>query len=143
MYIFPIEFASPEYDESIALRYTVLRKPLGLSFALEQLAAEWNDTHHAAFHDSGQMLGILVLSPVDEQTVKMRQVAVAPEQQGRGVGAALVDHAEQFARAAQFSKMVLNARETAVPFYLRLGYQTVGERFEEVSIPHFKMEKAL
>lgn len=141
MLICPIAFATPEYDESIALRYEVLRKPLGLSFSPEQLAKEWADTHLAAFHNSGKMVGILVLSPLDDEIVKMRQVAVTAEMQGRGVGAALVAQAENTAQAAQFKKMVLNARETAVPFYLRLGYQIVGERFEEVSIPHFKMEK--
>ena len=30
----------------------------------------------------------------------------------------------------------------AVPFYLRLGYEIVGDQFEEVTIPHFKMKKA-
>ena len=39
--------------------------------------------------------------------------------------------------------MTMHARETAVPFYERLGYATVGARFEEVTIPHFKMEKRL
>lgn len=141
MSITPIAFASPEYDEAIALRYAVLREPLGLSFTPEQLAEEWSDTHLAAFHPSGNIIGILVLSPLDEQTVKMRQVAVAPELQGRGVGAALVEYAEQVAQEAHFKKMVLHAREGAAPFYLRLGYQIIGERFEEVSIPHFKMEK--
>jgi predicted GNAT family N-acyltransferase len=39
--------------------------------------------------------------------------------------------------------MILHARATAVPFYLRLGYTVVGEPFEEVGIPHRGMEKAL
>jgi predicted GNAT family N-acyltransferase len=39
--------------------------------------------------------------------------------------------------------MVLHARETAVPFYNALGYNSVGAQFEEVGIPHFRMEKAL
>lgn len=142
MLVCSIDFATPEYDEAIALRYAVLRKPLGLTFTPEQLAEEWADTHLAAFLDSGKMVGILVLSVIDEETLKMRQVAVAAEMQGKGVGAALVEQAEIAAQDARYKKMVLNARETAVPFYLRLGYQTVGERFEEVSIPHFKMEKA-
>jgi predicted GNAT family N-acyltransferase len=42
-----------------------------------------------------------------------------------------------------FARMVLHARETAVPFYKVLEYNIVGDRFEEVGIPHFRMEKAL
>lgn len=141
MFIFPIEFATPEYDEAVALRYEVLRKPLGLEFMPEQLAAEWSDIHLAAFDSTGKMVAILLLTPVNDQEVKMRQVAVATEQQGRGLGAALVAQSEEIARSMNFNKMTLHARETAVPFYLRLGYEKVGDLFEEVSIPHYKMIK--
>jgi len=141
MSIFPIEFATPEYDEAVALRYEVLRKPLGLEFQPEQLAAEWSDIHLAAFDAAGKMVAILLLTPVNDQEVKMRQVAVATEQQGRGLGAALVAQSEEIARSMNFNKMTLHARETAVPFYLGLGYEKVGDLFEEVSIPHFKMVK--
>ena len=61
----------------------------------------------------------------------------------RGVGRAMVDASEQLAGQLGVHNMVLHARETAVPFYLQLGYQVVGEPFEEVTIPHFKMEKKL
>ena len=40
MNIIQVEFATPEYDETIALRYKILREPLGLEFTEEQLAAE-------------------------------------------------------------------------------------------------------
>ncbi|MDX1912177.1 MAG: GNAT family N-acetyltransferase, partial [Saprospiraceae bacterium] len=90
-----------------------------------------------------RIIGVLLLTPLINNEIKMRQVAVAPELQGKGVGAALVNASEEEARRRGFEKMVLNARETAVPFYLRLGYKKIGERFEEVTIPHYKMEKTL
>ena len=31
----------------------------------------------------------------------------------------------------------------AVGFYEKLGYKTTGDEFEEVTIPHFVMEKSL
>lgn len=143
MTIFPITFGTPEYDESVALRNEVLRKPLGLEFSPEQLAQEWSDIHLAGFNNAGKMVAILILTPADEHTVKMRQVAIAPTLQGQGLGAKLVQASEHLARSHNFRHMVLHARETAVPFYLKLGYQIVGEPFEEVTIPHAKMEKAL
>jgi predicted GNAT family N-acyltransferase len=39
-------------------------------------------------------------------------------------------------------KMVLHARDSAIDFYLLLGYKIVGDPFEEVGIPHHRMEKA-
>lgn len=137
-----IEFASPEYDEAVALRYEVLRRPLGLDFTPEQLAAEWSNVHIAAFDTSGKMVGYLNLTAVDDNEVKMRQVAVAESEQGKGVGTAMVAYSEEIARQLNFKVITLHSRKVAVPFYLRLGYEIVGDQFEEVTIPHFKMKKA-
>ena len=37
----------------------------------------------------------------------------------------------------------MHARETAVGFYEKLGYKVVGDKFTEVTIPHYVMEKKL
>ena len=66
-----------------------------------------------------------------------------PELQGQGIGRALVEYAEAAARQGGCCRMVLHARETAVPFYEKLGYSRVGQRFEEVTIPHWAMERRL
>jgi predicted GNAT family N-acyltransferase len=39
-------------------------------------------------------------------------------------------------------KMILHARDSALDFYLSLGYSIVGDQFEEVGIPHHRMEKS-
>ena len=44
-YIGMYEFASPEYDEAVALRTEVLRKPLNMEFLPDQLAKEYADFH--------------------------------------------------------------------------------------------------
>ncbi len=143
MHILQIEFATPEYDEAVALRYEVLRRPLGLEYTPEQLAVEYDQIHLAAYASDNQLVGYLNLTPQDEKTIKMRQVAVAPDWQGRGVGQKLVEASEAVARRMGISSMELHARETAVPFYLKLGYEVEGTQFEEVTIPHFKMKKRL
>jgi predicted GNAT family N-acyltransferase len=133
---------SPQYEETIALRFRILREPLGLAFTPEQLAAESADVHLAAYCN-GTLVACLVLSPLDDCEVKMRQVAVDDGLQGQGIGTALVERSEQVATERGWLWMVLSARETAVPFYLRLGYDLVGEPYEEVTIPHRKMQKQL
>ncbi|HOY04375.1 MAG TPA: GNAT family N-acetyltransferase [Saprospiraceae bacterium] len=141
--IYQIGFGTPEYDEAVGLRYEVLRKPLGLDYSPEQLASEYDQVHLAAYGNSGALLAYLNLTPAGTETVKMRQVAVATALQGKGIGTLLVAESERLAQRLQFEGMTLHARETAVPFYERLGYVREGERFEEVGIPHFKMKKAL
>ena len=137
-----VDFGLPEYFATVELRRRILRWPLGLDFTPEELAAEQRDFHVAAMNDD-DAIGCLVLTPQNKTTVKMRQVAVEPEWQGKGYGKHLVEYSEQVARAEGFTTMVLHARENVVPFYLKLGYFLEGEPFEEVTIPHRKMVKSL
>jgi predicted GNAT family N-acyltransferase len=51
--------------------------------------------------------------------------------------------AENIARDRGFKKITMHARKTAIGFYEKLGYKPIGEQFEEVTIPHFIMEKML
>lgn len=137
-----IRHGTGAYDEAVALRDEVLRKPLGLRFFREELAGE-SDSFHLAYRKDGKIVGCLVLRPLDERRVRMRQFAVAAEFQGKGVGRALVDFSEAFARDRGFVEVVLHAREAAVGFYGKMGYEVVGERFTEVTLPHFPMRKIL
>jgi ribosomal protein S18 acetylase RimI-like enzyme len=141
-----IPFGSTEHALTIRLRSKVLREPLGLEFSPEQLAAESGSFHLGAFSGAGsgnELRGCLVLAPRSERVLQMRQVAVDPEFQGSGIGRQLVGEAEAFARARGFAEMMLHARETAVPFYRRLGYAEVGEPFVEIGLPHREMRKPL
>jgi predicted GNAT family N-acyltransferase len=126
----------------VVLRNKVLREPLGMSLSKDDLAQDQGDIHIAAFsHD--ELVGCLLLKPQTNTAVKMRQVAVSPDHQGKGIGRLLVEYSEIIALQSGFAEIVLNARETAVPFYLSLNYQIEGERFQEVGIPHFKMKKSI
>ena len=73
----------------------------------------------------------------------MRQVAVDPDLQSRGVGSLLVSHSEAVARAKGFKKIELHARDTAVQFYKKLGYTVSGSVFKEVGIDHYYMDKEI
>ncbi len=137
------DFATPEYDESVRLRDDILRKPLNLSFKAEDLATEYNSHHLGVFNQQNRMIGCLVLKPLSEELYKMRQVAVAENCQGKGVGKAMVKASEEYVLQLGGKKFELNARDVAIPFYESLKYKKVGEEFTEVGIKHFKMEKIL
>lgn len=137
-----VPHGSAEYDQLVELRRLVLRIPLGLDFSPEQLAAE-NDDLHLSLWEGDRPVACMILTLLDAETVQMRQFAVDPTLQRTGLGTLLVDHAEQLARERGFHRMILHARESAVPFYLRLGYALEGEPFTEVGLPHRHMSKAL
>ncbi|MDX2065426.1 MAG: GNAT family N-acetyltransferase [Fimbriimonadaceae bacterium] len=129
------------YAQSVELRREVLRRPLGLDFSTAELAAEADERRCVAVVED-RVVGTLNLVRHGD-AFKMRQVAVAPDAQGQGIGKRLVQFSEAVALRAGATRMVLHARETAVPFYLSLGYHIVDEPFEEVGIPHRRMVKAL
>ena len=137
-----IKFNSSDYKQSIILRDKILRKPLGLMYSQDFLQAEKNQIHLGLF-DEENILAILLLQKVDNQTVKMRQVAVEQNRQREGLGRQLVHYSEKIAKEEGFQKIELNAREVSVPFYLSLNYKICSEKFFEVGIPHYKMEKVL
>jgi GNAT superfamily N-acetyltransferase len=141
----PLAFAelavgSPEYAEALRLREAILREPLGLAWTADELRDEARCFHLAAIA-SGKVRAVLLLMPLDEARIKMRQVAVVPACQRRGIGAALVGYAERFAREHGYRTITAHARATAAAFYRRLGYRIVGTPFVEVGIPHLAVEK--
>jgi len=137
-----VEHDSPAYWGTVDLRDSILRRPLGLRFEPEQLSAE-KDARHIACYRGDRLVGCLVLRPSADGDIRMTQVAVVSELQGQGIGTALVEYAEALAREIGYCRMVLHAREIAVPFYEKLGYSRIGHRFEEVTIPHWAMDKRL
>jgi GNAT superfamily N-acetyltransferase len=126
----------------LELRYRILRQPLGLDFTEEQLLAEKDEIHLALLIDRTP-IGCILLAPQERTTIKFRQMAIDPAYQGRGFGKLLIDRAENIARSRGYQKIVLHARETAIEFYLKVGYQKIGMPFIEVTIPHLRMEKNL
>lgn len=143
MIFLEIPFATPLFDESLRLRYDILREPLGLDFNAKDIAEEYRQIHLGAYDDGMRLIACLVLNPKDDHIVKMRQVAVAENLQGKGIGKLLVSESERLAKEKGFNHMMMHARESAVPFYIKQGYEKYGRRFTEVKVPHYKMRKDL
>lgn len=137
-----IDHGTKEYQQMIELRNEILRKPLGLSFEKEELEREKDDILIAAFEEE-QMLGCCLLTKIDNKSVRLRQMAVQGTVRGKGIGATMLNFAENVARDAGYKHMIMHARKTAVGFYEKLGYKVTGKEFTEITIPHMVMEKKL
>ncbi|MBL7820381.1 MAG: GNAT family N-acetyltransferase [Saprospiraceae bacterium] len=143
MHFLPILFMSPEYDAAVAIRTAVLRIPLNLEFTEEQLESESEEFHFGVFSNEDELLACLTFKLDSKQCLQMRQVAVKTTFQNTGIGMFMVRQAEVWAKEQGFQKIILHARDSAVPFYLKLAYEIVGEPFIEVNIPHCHMRKNL
>ena len=137
-----IEFNSENYKKEQNLRNKVLRIPLGLNLFDENMDNEVSDIHIGAFQND-ILVGILILTPVDGENIKMRQVGIDFDFQSRGIGTKMVAFSEKLALEKGYRKIIMHARKTAVEFYKRLGYKPEGAEFEEVRVAHFSMYKYL
>lgn len=126
----------------VDLRHILLRKPLGLTFTQEDLDGEKNDILIGVFEDD-KLEGCCILTEKDRKTVRLRQMAVTANLQGKGIGRALMSFAENIARDRGYRRLTMHARKTAIGFYEKNGYRICGPEFVEVTIPHFEMEKEL
>src|SRR4051812_10126126 len=111
-----IGFETEMYFNAVELRRKLLRIPLGLDFSEAELKAEQSEIHFVAVREN-RVIGCLLLRPLSSSIIKMRQVAVDEGFQGCGVGQKLVARAEEFAKAAGYSQIVLHARENILSFY--------------------------
>lgn len=137
-----IDYNTQQYQDMVELRNQLLRKPLGLSFPDKDLENE-KDNILIGYFDDGKLEGCCMLVPVGQGTVQLRQMAVLSGLQGKGIGRTIMQFAENLARDKGFKKIIMHARDSAVGFYQKQGYEKKGEMFTEVSIPHYMMEKSI
>ena len=137
-----ITHGSSDYKKMVDLRARMLRTPLGLTFTKTELDNEKDDLLIAAF-DEDKMLGCCILTKEDEQTLRLRQMAVKNNLQGKGIGAAIILFGENLARDKGYKKITMHARNTAIGFYEKFGYKVTGEEFVEVKLLHHSMQKVL
>ena len=129
------------YWQTLTLRDEILRKPLNMLFDPAELEKESSDFHVVGFQQ-GLVVACCILSKVEQGTaLKMRQVAVCQSLQRNGLGRQMVEYCESLTVELGSQRIILNARESALPFYLALGYEVEGEEFTEVGLPHRRMWK--
>lgn len=131
------------YKEACRLRDDILRKPLGMSLYDQNLEEEKDHIHIIGKSSNDEVLAYLQFRLLDDNTAKMQQVAVRKKNHANGIGRRLVNHSEQFIKNIGVKFIVLHAREPVIGFYEKLGYQKIGEKFLEVTIPHYKMKKPI
>ncbi len=118
-----IEPQSKEQWESYYnLRFRVLREPWNEPRGSERDDSDATSVHRMVADDSDRCIAVSRLhynSPTEGQ---IRFMAVDNTQQSKGVGSYLLNAMEEIAIAHGCNRMILEAREPAIPFYQRNGY---------------------
>lgn len=139
-----IDFGSSRYNELVELRYKILLEPLGLKFLDSFRAKEANYLHIGCIEQlDDKLVGGLILAPIDNEKIRLMQVAVDTVYRGEGVGRELVKYAEKRAKEAGYIQIIMHAMLSVVGFYEKLGYHAEGDIFDEQGITFIKMVKDL
>ena len=139
-----IDFGSSRYNELVELRYKILLEPLGLKFLDSFRAKEANYLHIGCIEQlDDKLVGGLILAPIDNEKIRLMQVAVDTVYRGEGIGRELVQYAEKRAKEAGYTQIIMHAMLYVVGFYEKMGYHAEGDTFDEQGITFLKMVKDL
>ncbi len=128
------------------LRWKLLRAPWN-----QPEGSEVDDIEDQCFHlmavdkdNDNKVIGIARLQFNSNTEAQIRYMAVAKTYERQGIGRELIKTMETHARSSTSRKIVLDAREPAVDFYEKLGYQVIGKSYILFNeIQHFRMIKEL
>ncbi|HET6245297.1 MAG: GNAT family N-acetyltransferase [Bacteroidetes bacterium] len=133
-----------EYEAYYTLRWKVLREPWGKPLGSERDGMEKDCVHAMAVDEQGALFGVIRLQQNNSNEGQVRFMGVDQNKRSNGVGSSLLKYMENKAREKKMTSLTLHARENAINFYLKNGYQLIAKSYLMWdSIQHFLMEKKL
>ncbi|GEK08496.1 YiiD C-terminal domain-containing protein [Pseudoalteromonas sp. McH1-7] len=140
------EVTSPQSSEDwqayYQLRWQVLRAPWDQPRGSEQDDLEQEAEHRYIKNNEGEVLGVARLHFNNHQQAQVRYMAVAEGHRGHHLGSRLLHELEIIAWTQKAQELVLFARERALSFYQRHGYEVVEKaHLAYGDVQHWKMVK--
>jgi ribosomal protein S18 acetylase RimI-like enzyme len=132
-----------EFEQYYALRWRILREPWDQPRESEKDEHEAGAVHLMAWVEA-MLVGVGRLHCNSPAEAQIRYMAVEEKYRNQGVGAQILRELEKRAQQQGARSIVLNARDRAVHFYQKHGYQVQGKAgslFD--SVDHWAMRKEL
>ena len=108
------------------LRWKILRAPWEQPPGSERDTLDNNSIHAMAVANTRIPLGVGRLHFNTISEAQIRYMAVATRYQRMGIGSLVLEFLEHRARSLGAARIVLEARETAIGFYRKMGYTPTG-----------------
>jgi predicted GNAT family N-acyltransferase len=142
-----ITIRTPETDQEweayYDLRYKILRAPLNQLRGSERNEGDVTGIHFALY-EHHLLIAVARLDKLNHIVFQARWVAVENNQQGKGFGKLIMEEMEAKVNALGGKSIMLQARDYAVDFYLKLGYTVIAPSFKLFDVlQHFEMKKEL
>ncbi len=87
------------------------------------------------------VVGTARIRYLDEKTAKIERLAVLSYARGNGIGKKIMQKALEVIASENISEVTIDAQEYIKGLHQKLGFEQVGEAFQEAGIPHVKMVK--
>jgi len=133
-----------EFAQYYQLRWQILRKPWQQTLGSEQDEQDSCAIHRMILNETEQVLAVGRLEKISVKQGRIRYMAVDESAQGQGLGQKIIHELEIQATQLGMTEICLNARENALDFYQKQGYENQGYShtlFEQVK--HYRMTKKL
>ncbi len=108
---------------------------------IEQDTKDFDAIHYIALHNN-QVIGCLRIL-IDNDFVSVGRVAIKKEFRNQQIGSKLIKAIESHPTVIEKGCISIHSQISAKDFYLKLGYQIIGEPYIEANIMHVLMEKKL
>lgn len=132
-----------EWQQYYQLRWKLLRQPWNQPVGSEKDEFEAEAIHRAAFY-SKRIIAVGRIQFTAAEHAQIRYMAVDPEFRLKGIGSLILKSLEQTARDQHTDSILLEARETAVKFYLSHHYQLIeASHLLFGEIQHYTMQKTI
>lgn len=102
-----------------------------------------DDVFHFAYFKDGLLVGSLRAIKLSDRAVKIGRIATLSSHRFQGYGSRMLRDVEIYFHNIGYYEVILNSQISAINFYLRNGYDVVGEVFLEAGIPHQRMVKSI
>ena len=103
-----------------------------------ELANDFDGVHFGIYHEY-ELTGVVSLC-AQENLAQFRKMAVLPEAQGKGFGKQLLLYVIDYCKQQKIETLWCNARISAVEFYKKIGFATIGEPYLQNHLEYIKME---
>jgi predicted GNAT family N-acyltransferase len=133
-----------EFRSYYQLRWKLLRAPWKQPEGSEVDEIEDRCFHLMATDEDSNTIAVARLQFNSDTQAQIRYMAVTRDHERQGIGRELIKALENHASVSACKKIVLDAREPAVGFYQKFGYEVLNKSyllFDEIQ--HFRMVKYL
>ena len=104
---------------------------------------EWDDRDAECWHVLVEQNGKAVATGRLDTDGKIGRMAVLKEVRGQNIGVAVLNQLKTIAKREGITKTYMHAQCHAIDFYLKNGYQAIGDVYDEAGIPHQNAEEVL